>query len=129
VLVRQYRAGVERVTLEIPGGSVEPHESPLQAAARELREETGYSSQRWQPLGVVEPNPALQTNRCYNYLACRATRTEPRALDETECMATEEVALASIDELLRDGSITHALVQCALLQLYRCAGGWRAPTP
>ena len=47
VLVRQYRFGTERVALEIPGGMIDADESPLLAAERELREETGYGAQRW----------------------------------------------------------------------------------
>ena len=53
VLVRQYRFGTERVALEIPGGMIEPDESPLLAAERELREETGYDAQRWTCLSAA----------------------------------------------------------------------------
>jgi len=63
LLVRQPRAGTASVTVEIPGGMVDPNEAPITAAARELREETGYVSDPLVPLGVVEPNPALFSNR------------------------------------------------------------------
>ena len=69
VLVRQYRFGTERVALEIPGGMIDPDESPLLAAERELREETGYGAQRLDVLGRVAPNPAFQRNYLYTYLA------------------------------------------------------------
>ncbi len=59
VLIEQYRHGIKSVTYEIPGGMVDPGESSLDAAKRELIEETGYSSEDWLPLGEVHPNPAI----------------------------------------------------------------------
>ena len=75
VLVEQYRHGTRHNTLEIPGGMVDPEdESPLAAARRELLEETGYASEMWEEIGVVEPNPAILSNRCFTYLATGARR-------------------------------------------------------
>src|SRR4051794_37215030 len=62
VLVRQYRFGSQRTTLELAGGTVDPGEAPLAAAVRELREETGYQAESVTLLGCVEPNPAIQNN-------------------------------------------------------------------
>ena len=62
VLIRQYRHGIRDVTLEIPGGIMEPDETPEAAARRELREETGYTAEKLRSLGRVLPNPAIQNN-------------------------------------------------------------------
>src|SRR3954449_6816360 len=69
VLIRQFRFGTQEVTLEIPGGLIDPVETALQAARRELREETGYEAARWTALGSIAPNPAFLRNRLYTFLA------------------------------------------------------------
>jgi len=67
VMVRQFRHGLRAYTLEVPGGMIDADDpSPLVAARREMVEESGYDSDRVEPLGVVHPNPAIQTNRFQN---------------------------------------------------------------
>ena len=127
VLVRQYRHGLGDVTLEIPGGAVDPGEDHRRAAARELEEETGYTAERWERLGVVHPNPALQTNTCSTWLALDAARTAEPTPDPGEVIAVETMPLANVDACLRDGRITHALVVAAFQHLTRHAGGLRRP--
>ena len=117
VLIRQYRHGTKEVTLEIPGGMVEPDEPPLDAARRELAEETGFSADRWEQIGVVEPNPAFQTNRTFSFIARGARLTAKPQPDPNEEIEVEEHPLAEIPGLMRDGSIKHALVICAFFSL------------
>jgi len=112
VLVRQWRHGTEHVTLEIPGGMVDPGESPAEAAVRELREETGFSGGTVSELGVVEPNPAFMSNRCHTYLVENCSRTDAQALDDGEDIEVTTRPLASIRELVTGGAIDHALVIC-----------------
>jgi ADP-ribose pyrophosphatase len=116
VLVRQFRAGIHGDTLEFPGGIVEPHETPAQAGARELEEETGFVATRWTPLGSCYPNPALQTNRLHTFVAhdCRKA-SEPR-LDPGEDARVELVPAASLRARVTAGEITHGLVLTSLFQ-------------
>lgn len=114
VLVRQFRAGTRTVTLEIPGGGVEAHDgSALVAARRELREETGHAAGSWKRIGVVNPNPAFQSNRCTTYLARGCRRVGDLMPDAGEDLAVELVPLRSIPGLIRKGTITHSLVIAA----------------
>lgn len=129
VLVRQYRHGTRCQTLEIPGGMIDPGETPLYAARRELREETGYAATRWVDLGVVEPNPAILTNRCHTWLALDVERAGEPQLDAGEVLVVELAPLGSIASMVRDGAITHALVIAAFYHLITRAGGWQRPAP
>jgi ADP-ribose pyrophosphatase len=98
VLVRQYRHGAQKVILELPGGAAEPGDkNPLEAARRELLEETGYSSDHFIQIGCVSPNPANQTNLIYSFLALDAVKVADQNLDETEEI---EVVLKPLEEVI-----------------------------
>ena len=113
VMVRQYRFGIDGFTLEIPGGMCDGGEPPLEAALRELKEETGYEVRETVSLGWVHPNPAVQTNRCHTFLALGAHPAGPPQPDEDESFEVSAVPLDDIPGLIRDGTITHALVIAA----------------
>ena len=98
VLIRQYRHGVQKVIVELPGGAMDVEdESPLAAARRELQEETGYTSDRIIQVGCVSPNPANQTNLIYSFLALDVEKNGSQQLDETEEI---EVFLKPLDEVI-----------------------------
>ncbi|MEO8464224.1 MAG: NUDIX hydrolase [Gammaproteobacteria bacterium] len=110
VMIRQYRHGAQRVTLEIPGGLVDPGEDPAAAALRECLEETGYRARHAEPLGVVNPNPALFANRLHGYFATGVERE--RAVQNTGTEVTEPVLvpISALPAMLVSGEIDHALV-------------------
>lgn len=117
VLVEQYRHGTRRVTLEIPGGMVDPGESFLDAGLRELLEETGFGGGTPEVIGVVDPNPAFQTNRCGTVLVRGVQRLREQDLDPNEEIAVRLAPLADIPDLIRGGAISHSLVVVAFHHL------------
>jgi len=122
VLIRQWRHGAQSVTLEIPGGIVDPGEGPGEAAARELEEETGYRAARVDPIGAVNPNPALFGNCVHTFVARDCVRVGEIRNSGTEETAVELVDRDQLPDLLRRGAIDHALV-IAAFQWYALAGG------
>jgi ADP-ribose pyrophosphatase len=119
VLVWQYRFGTDALSLEIPGGVVDEGEQPIHAAERELLEETGYQGEALVPLLVVEPNPAIQNNRCFTFVSRAARRVQSPSFDPQEELETVLVPVARLGDLLDSGQVTHALVQGALETYYR----------
>jgi len=118
VMIRQYRHGVEDITLEVPGGMLDPTDTdPAVAARREMLEETGYDSEIIESLGSTHPNPAIQANRCHTFVArnvvCRSAPTH-MGFEHT---APVLVPRAEIPALIRSGVISHALVIVAFHRL------------
>jgi len=118
VLVRQYRHGTRDVTLEIPGGLVEKSDTPEQAARRELFEETGYRPSETCSLGAVHPNPAIQSNECYTFLAKDVFVDGEQQQDEREDIEVLLRPLSAIQQLIRDREITHSLVLAAFYRFF-----------
>lgn len=110
VMIRQYRHGAETVTLEIPGGLVDAGETPAEAARRECLEETGFRAADVRPLAVVNPNPALFSNRLHAFAAEGVERVGEVRNTGNEHTEVELVPLADLERLLREGRIDHALV-------------------
>lgn len=113
VLIEQFRHGTEEITLEIPGGIIDAGEEPIIAAARELVEETGFAAREIIPLGKSRPNPAIQNNWIYHFLALDCEKLKDTSFDEHESAVTKLVALEEIEELIENEKITHSLVLAA----------------
>jgi 8-oxo-dGTP pyrophosphatase MutT (NUDIX family) len=118
ILIEQYRHGIDHVTLEIPGGTIDASEtSSSEAGRRELLEETGYEAEEMIFLGRNHPNPAIQDNYCDTYLATNCKKVSEPRFDGTEDIELQIVTLEDIPELIESGTITHALVIVAFYYL------------
>jgi ADP-ribose pyrophosphatase len=84
LMVRQYRHGSASLSDEFPAGVIDAGEEPLEAAGRELLEETGYRAGRWTSIGSINPNPAFMTNCSHTYLAEDLEKISGQNLDEHE---------------------------------------------
>ena len=118
VMVRQPRFGIDTTTLEIPGGLMDPGDrNPMDAAARELLEETGYAPDTMEQIGVVHPNPAMQSNRQFHFVARGCRHVTNPSLDDSEDIRVVLVPLAEIPDRIARGEVTHALVVSAFYHL------------
>lgn len=114
VMVRQFRHGSMGVSLEFPGGIVEPGEDPALAVSRELEEETGYRPGAISLLGDINPNPALMGNRCYTFLATDCVPVTDQNLDPNEIIDVELVAPEALFRGERSEEFDHAMMHVAL---------------
>ncbi len=114
VMVRQFRHGIENFTVELPGGMVDPDDrDPKDAARREMIEECGYDADEIIELGRVHPNPAIQRNYCYSYLARgvhKVMKPVTRGAEETQVML---VPVREISKMIAAEEIQHALTIAA----------------
>lgn len=123
VMVKQYRQAAQTFTIEPAGGLIDKNETPLQAAIREMQEETGYASNEISLLSEVFPNPALQSTKAYFYLAQNAQLTGQRNFDEFEEIEVVQLPKSVVLNMLQNNEFTNGVqvgaIYKALLKL-----GW-----
>lgn len=116
VLVQQYRHGACEALWEFPGGVIEDDEDPMEGARRELLEETGYAVSKIICVGKLYPNPALQTNALYCFLALDAEKVGEQNLDSGEDIEVKLVPLEQVIQMAKQGEFPHALDTAVLFQ-------------
>lgn len=114
ILIKQYRYPVDEVIYEIPAGKLELNEDPVDCAARELREETGYAAQKFTKLYEFFPTPGYSTESIYIYLA-EDLDFVGRELEEGEYIEVVPKSKAELKELLQSGKIKDSKTLIAVM--------------
>ena len=118
IIERQYRYPHKRIFLEIPAGKLDSaDEVPLEAARRELREETGATAEKFTYLGKMIPSPAVLSEVIHLYLAEGLSFGE-RELDDDEFLEVERIPLSKLYEMVLNGEIEDAKTQIAILRAH-----------
>lgn len=113
--VKQWRHGERALSIEFPGGVINPGEKPQDAALRELKEETGYDAKVIY-LGSVNPNPALMSNHVHFFAACDLKARGIQNLDKDEFVEYKEIPVEEVYEKIGSKDYPHALMMAALLK-------------
>ena len=108
ILVRQFRYATKREIWEIPAGTLDKNEIPLQCARRELAEETGYSAKVFKKLAMFYPCPGYSSEIIYLYEACNLTKTDGQEQDIDENIKIRLFSRPEIIKLIRRGKIIDA---------------------
>ena len=121
LLIRQYRYAADGWIYEIPAGRLDGGEDPRDCAARELREETGYSAGRLQHLHTMYTSPGFTDERIHIFLAFDLTKGTA-ATEPDEFLSCESMPLRAAVELVRDGTISDGKTAVGLLLASRLVG-------
>ncbi len=123
-MVEQYRFGIGDLTTEPVAGMIDPGEESLDAAKRELLEETGFGEGSWRYLGSVQANPAIHNNLCHLWLAEDVVAVQSPTPDAGEAIRVHLMSLDEIKEAIDSGRLKHPLGLAALSRVYSL---WEVP--
>lgn len=122
VLVEQYRHGLDDIFMELCAGTVEEGESPLEAARRELSEETGFGGGEWELSMVLSANPTSMNNLNYCFIATGVERIGEQHLDDTEDINVHLLTPEEVKQLLINDRIKQSLMAAPLWKYFAQQG-------
>ena len=118
VMEKQYRHGLGVHSIELPCGVMEEGETPIEAAKRELLEETGFGGGTWSEFMTLSPNPGSMTNLAHIFLAVGVEKIAEPSLDATEELTVHMMSEEDVKRLLADNKICQALMVAPLYKYF-----------
>lgn len=118
VIERQYRHGIGLEVFEICAGTCDNNELPINAAKRELLEETGFAGGKWSLIGKYSPNPNSMNNWCYSYLADGVSKVQDSHPELTEDVIVFQVSQSELLEMMKSGKIVEGIMLAPLWQYF-----------
>lgn len=126
VMVEQYRHGLQDVFTELVAGVVEENENPMDAAKRELLEESGYGNGQWREFAILSQNPGSTNNLTYCYLATDVEKLSDQHLDETEDVAVRLMSENEVRQLLLNDEVKQSLMAAPLWKYFALKSAFQA---
>jgi len=123
VMERQYRHAAGVTAFELPCGVMEQGETPLEAARRELAEETGFGGGEWREMMAVSPNPGAMTNWTHCFVATGVEKVGEQHFDENECLTVHLLERDVVYRLLKENEICQSLMAAPLWRYFAESGG------
>ena len=114
LMVKQWRHGEKRLSIEFPGGVIEKGEKPEIGAKRELKEETGFTAKTLFKLGEMNPNPALFSNHVHFFLAENLENQGEQSLDSDEYLNLIKIPKNEVYKNMGNAEYCHALMASAM---------------
>ncbi len=115
LLLRQYRYVLQDWSWELPGGIIDDRETPMQAALRELQEESGYAAHRMELLATVSPDTCLSTQKVHIFLATRLVPVYRSLADAENIDPPVSFSLHAVRSMVQQGTFTDAVSIIGLL--------------
>lgn len=122
VLVRQYRYGIGKTVDELCAGVVDEGETPLEAAKRELMEETGFGGGKWQEWMQISANPSSHTNIVHSFLAIGVEKIGDQHLDKGEDIEIRIFTRNEVLDILRKGEMWQSVMAAPLWKYFAVTG-------
>ena len=119
VLIRQYRHALGETRFEIVAGCVDPIDAtPMDAAKRELLEETGFGGGEWKQILLTSPNSSAMNNLCYSFLATGVERIDTQHLEATEDITVHLIPREQVLQMLQEGEFMQAMMVAPLYKYF-----------
>lgn len=118
IMISQYRHALGRADYELVAGVVDVGEEPIEAARRELEEETGYGGGRWREYMTLSANPTSHTNLSHTFLAEGVKPVAPQHTEPSEDIFVYRFTQEQVGELLREGRIVQSLMAAPLWRYF-----------